>query len=128
MSEHKPCKYLVITPIRVCSKYSIEGKRIAQCTFGIDGNTCNDYEPIGQENRWGVVLEIFQGETVPRKSLHCPCCGKTYYAWSDVENYCTRCGEKVEGREDALSNYFNGIIGNYEQDKKIMKERYGVEL
>lgn len=78
--------------------------------------------------RWGVVMEIFQGETVPRKSLHCPCCGKTYYAWSDVENYCTRCGEKVEGREDALSNYFNGIIGNYEQDKKIMKERYGVEL
>ena len=80
------------------------------------------------ENRWGVTLETFMNESVPRVSPVCPKCHKTYYAWTDAEDYCTRCGEKVEGREDALSNYFNGIIGNYEHDKKIMKERYGVEL
>ena len=44
------------------------------------------------ENRWGATLEIFMNESVPRVSPVCLKCYKTYYAWSDAEDYCTRCG------------------------------------
>lgn len=80
------------------------------------------------ENRWGVTLEIFMNESVPRVSPVCPMCHKTYYAWPDVENYCTRCGAKLDGRESLLCDYWNGLVGNFEVDKKIMKERYAVDI
>ena len=80
------------------------------------------------ENRWGVTLEMFMNESVPRVSPVCPKCHKTYYAWPDVENYCTRCGAKLDGRDSLLSDYWNGQVGNYERDKKVMKERYRVDI
>ena len=83
---------------------------------------------MSEENKWGVTLEIFMGEKIPRKSPICPVCGKTYYAWSDVEDYCTRCGNRIEGRENLLNDYWNGLVGNYKQDKKIMEERYGMNI
>lgn len=80
------------------------------------------------ENNWSVTLEIFMGESVPRVSPVCPLCGKTYYAWQDAEEYCTKCGVKLNGRFSLFSDYSNGLVGDYQRDKKVMKERYGVDI
>lgn len=80
------------------------------------------------ENRWGITLEIYMNESVPRVSPMCPLCGKTYYAWRDAEDYCTKCGAKLDGRFNLLSDYHNGLVGDYHRDKKLMKERYGVDI
>lgn len=68
------------------------------------------------------------GESIPRVSPVCPLCGKTYYAWSDAEEYCTKCGSKLNRRNSLYSDYRNGLVGDYATDKKLMKERYGVDI
>lgn len=41
----KPCKYLRITPFRICSKYMQKGKPLPLCLLGISTDSCDGYEP-----------------------------------------------------------------------------------
>lgn len=81
-----------------------------------------------RENTWGVTIEQFDFQSAPKVCPVCPFCNTCIDSWRDARNYCPECGERLYGRKGLIVKYHSGKVGDYEQDKKIMKERYGIDI
>lgn len=69
-----------------------------------------------------IKTELFEDEGKPRRVLACEKCGQAYKTRHDVINFCSNCGERIEGTKplgtdaitiEVVSQMYEGIDGKY---------------